>query len=91
MTQRSGRWGREEARRSLEYGARTDENRGDDFSAGETVPHLPVVQIEAGSGREAILPTLGWGKQSVWLAASGCQTPFSGRSPRPLFLPRGAN
>ena len=25
---------------------------------------------------EAILPTLGWGKQSVWLAASGRQRSF---------------
>ena len=25
-----------------------------------------------------------WGKQSTWLAASGRQTPFAGRSPHPL-------
>src|SRR5699024_8055807 len=25
----------------------------------------------------ALLPTLGWGKQSIWLAASGCQTHFA--------------
>ena len=41
------------------------------------------------SGR-AILPTLGWGKQSVWLAASGRQTPFCGQKPAPTFsAPRG--
>ena len=33
------------------------------------------------------LPTHGWGKQSVWLAASGSQTHFAGRSPHPLLLP----
>ena len=32
-----------------------------------------------------VLPTLGWGKQSVWLAASGRQTHFAGRSPHPLL------
>ena len=59
-------------------------------------PHLPAVRTAARVRQrqltgETVLPTFGWGKQSVWLAASGCQTPFSGRSPRPLFLPRGAN
>ena len=42
----------------------------------------------------ALLPTLGWGKQSIWLAASGRQTPFAGRSPHPLSCrgrPHGAN
>ena len=78
-------WGGEEARRSEGYGARADENRGDDFRAGETTPHLLAVRIETDSGGETILPTLGWGKQSVWLAASGCQTPFCGQKPAPTF------
>ena len=38
-----------------------------------------------------VLPTLGWGKQSIWLAASGRQTPFAGRSPHPLARPIGPN
>lgn len=50
--------------------------RADVKKAGETTPHLPAVRIETDSCGETILPTLGWGKQSVWLAASGCQTPF---------------
>ena len=54
-------------------------------SAGKTIPHLPAVRIETDSGGETILPTLGWGKQSVWLAASGCQTPFCGQKPAPTF------
>ena len=51
--------------------------------------HLPAVRrapeppVPARSW-ERILPTLGWGKQSIWLAASGRQTPFAGRSPHPL-------
>jgi len=53
--------------------------------AGETTLHLPAVRIEADSGEETILPTLGWGKQSIWLAASGCQTPFCGQKPAPTF------
>ena len=57
----------------------------DEGAAGEIPPHLPAVRIEVGSGREAILPTLGWGKQSIWLAASGSQTPFCGQKPAPTF------
>ena len=61
-------------------------------SAGKTIPHLLAVRralvppVLARPGN-AVLPTHGWGKQSVWLAASGCQTPFAGRSPHPLFCP----
>lgn len=55
-------------------------------------PHLPAVRTAARVRQrqltgETVLPTFGWGKQSVWLAASGCQTPFAGRSPHPLFCP----
>ena len=39
--------------------------------------------------RSERLPTLGWGKQSVWLAASGSQTHFAGRSPHPLSVAEG--
>ena len=39
----------------------------------------------ASSWLGAILPTHGWGKQSVWLAASGSQTPFCGQKPAPTF------
>ena len=42
---------------------------------------LPVL---APSG-ERILPTHGWGKQGVWLAASGYQTLFCGQSPAPTL------
>ena len=35
---------------------------------------------------EAYLPTLGWGKQSIWLAASGRQTPFRAEA-RTHFVP----
>ena len=57
-------------------------------SAGKTIPHLPAVRIETDSGGETILPTLGWGKQSVWLA-TGSQTLFVGWRPHPLFAARG--
>jgi len=45
--------------------------------------------IEAvfGSWWRTVLPTFGWGKQSVWLAASSSQTLFAGRSPHPLSRP----
>ena len=49
------------------------------------MPHLPALQIGVGGGWDAISPTLGWGKQSVWLAASGFQTPFCGQKPAPTF------
>lgn len=53
--------------------------------AKKSTVSLPAVRIESGGGGEAILPTLGWGKQSIWLAASGCQTPFCGQKPAPTF------
>ena len=45
------------------------------------MPHFPaVLRIILGHYQQqvggAILPTLGWGKQSVWLAASGSQRSF---------------
>lgn len=40
-----------------------------------------------GRGRQ-VLPTHGWGKQSVWLA-TGSQTLFAGWRPHPLFAARG--
>ena len=54
------------------------------------MPHLPAVRSAACVRErqpvgETILPTQGWGKQSVWLAASGRQTPFCGQKPAPTF------
>ena len=34
---------------------------------GESPSHLPTVRVEVGGGGGAILPTLGWGKQSITL------------------------
>ena len=64
--------------------------RGTTEGAGNiNMPHRPAVRWTTwGRQRqlvgETILPTRGWGKQSVWLAASGSRTPFPGRSPHPL-------
>ena len=58
------------------------------------LPHLPtrrkspVPPVPAPPG-ERILPTFGWGKQSVWLAASGSQTLFCGQKPAPTLPARG--
>ena len=46
---------------------------------------MPPVLTRPGN---AVLPTHGWGKQSVWLAA-GSQTRFAGWRPHPLFAARG--
>ena len=46
---------------------------------------MPPVLARLGN---AVLPTLGWGKQSVWLAP-GSQTRFAGWCPHPLFAARG--
>ena len=45
--------------------------------------HLRPLSVPSGG---TILPTFGWGKQSVWLTASGCQR-SSGRKPGPTVLP----
>ena len=44
--------------------------------------------VLARSGERQVLPTHGWGKQSVWLA-TGSQTLFVGWRPHPLFAARG--
>ena len=56
------------------------------------MPLLPAVRRAtlgtlAATGRRTISPTHGWGKQSVWLAASGSRTPCCGRKPRPTLRP----
>ena len=52
------------------------------------LPHRPHRAENTRTAGERILPTHGWGKQSVWLAASGCQTLFCGQRPAPT-LPAG--
>ena len=57
------------------------------------MPHPPVMWTAARVRQRqpaggTVLPTHGWGKQSIWLAASGSQTLFAGRSPHPLFHDR---
>ena len=61
-------------------------------SAGKTIPHLLAVRralvppVLARPGN-AVLPTHGWGKQSVWLAASGAKRIFCGQKPAPTSRP----
>ena len=54
------------------------------------MPHLPAVRWTTWGRQQQpvggqFYPPHGWGKQSVWLAASGSQTPFCGRKPAPTF------
>ena len=68
--------------------------RGTKRKAGKTKsPHLPAVRTAARVRQrqltgETVLPTFGWGKQSVWLAV-GSQTRFAGWRPHPLWTARG--
>ena len=56
-----------------------------DFSSHRSVGSVGAFALTQPGTR--FCPTLGWGKQSIWLAASGRQTHSAGRSPHPL-LPR---
>lgn len=55
-------------------------------------PHLPAVRTAARVRQRqpaggTVLPTFGWGKQSVWLAASGAKRIFCGQKPAPTSRP----
>ena len=53
------------------------------------LPHRPHRAENTRTAGERILPTHGWGKQSVWLAANGSQTLFCGQRPAPTLPARG--
>lgn len=64
-------------------------NREKQEKKSSSLPAVRIVScfwIDAGSGEGAISPTHGWGKQNIWLAASGCQTRFCGQKPAPTFV-----